>query len=76
MNETVMQGLAGPTPKKTALDPSSRADRDGEALACAVARARRALPMGEAELVPECNHAMVSDQTELVRGRLMAFFGS
>jgi pimeloyl-ACP methyl ester carboxylesterase len=40
----------------------------------AVARARDVLPAGETELVPECNHAMVSDRTERVRDRLVEFF--
>lgn len=40
----------------------------------AVARARRVLPVGEAELVAECNHAMVSDQTDIVSERLCTFF--
>jgi pimeloyl-ACP methyl ester carboxylesterase len=39
----------------------------------AVARARRLLPNGDADLVAECNHAMVSDQTALIRDRLLAF---
>ena len=39
----------------------------------AVDRAKRVLPNGKAELLPECNHAIVSDQTESVRGRLLEF---
>jgi pimeloyl-ACP methyl ester carboxylesterase len=44
---------------------------DGRA---AVERANRVLPDGHAELVPECNHAIVSDQTELVIDRVCKFF--
>lgn len=40
----------------------------------AVERARRVLPDGEAVLLSECNHAVVSDQTEQVISRLQAFF--
>jgi len=39
----------------------------------AVGRAKQVLPDGEAELLAECNHAVVSDQTELVTERLLAF---
>ncbi|MGD8720016.1 MAG: alpha/beta hydrolase [Candidatus Zixiibacteriota bacterium] len=39
----------------------------------AVERANRVLPNGEAELIPECNHAVVSDQTELVSTRILEF---
>jgi pimeloyl-ACP methyl ester carboxylesterase len=41
----------------------------------AVDRARRVLPNGDAELLPACNHAVVSDQTEQVLARLLEFFG-
>jgi len=40
----------------------------------AVQRAQRVLPNGEAELIPHCNHAVVSDQTERVTNRLLVFF--
>jgi pimeloyl-ACP methyl ester carboxylesterase len=40
----------------------------------AVDRARRVLPNGDAELLSECNHAVVSDQTEQVLERLLEFF--
>lgn len=43
--------------------------------AAAIARARDVLPDGRAELLPDCNHAVVSDQTDLVRSRLLEFFG-
>jgi pimeloyl-ACP methyl ester carboxylesterase len=46
---------------------------DGSA---AVERANRVLPNGRAELLPRCNHAIVSDQTEIVRDRLLEFLGS
>lgn len=38
-----------------------------------VQRANRVLPNGKAELLPRCNHAIVSDQTEIVRDRLLDF---
>jgi pimeloyl-ACP methyl ester carboxylesterase len=44
---------------------------DGKA---AVERARRVLPNGRAELLADCNHAVVSDQTDLVVERLLEFF--
>lgn len=44
---------------------------DGRA---AVARAKRVLPNGDAVLLPECNHAVVSDQTEAVTEHLLGFF--
>ena len=40
----------------------------------AVARARRVLPAGNVELLPQCSHAMVSDQTEATTSRVLAFF--
>ena len=42
----------------------------------AVARARRVLPVGAADLVARCNHAIVSDRTELISHRLETFFGA
>lgn len=39
----------------------------------AVERAMRVLPNGDAVLIPECNHAVVSDQTEFVTERLLGF---
>jgi pimeloyl-ACP methyl ester carboxylesterase len=41
----------------------------------AIERAGRVLPRGRAELIPDCNHAIVSDQTAVVSSRLMEFFG-
>jgi len=43
--------------------------------AAAVERARQVLPNGDAELLAECNHAVVSDQTELVADKVLAFLG-
>lgn len=43
---------------------------DGRA---SVERANRVLPNGRAELLPDCNHAIVSDQTEIVTERLRGF---
>lgn len=40
----------------------------------AVARARQLLPTGHADLLAACNHAIVSDQTETVSRRVLAFF--
>jgi pimeloyl-ACP methyl ester carboxylesterase len=39
----------------------------------AVKRANEVLPNGRAELLPRCNHAIVSDRTEIVRDRLLDF---
>ncbi|MFC2164467.1 alpha/beta fold hydrolase [Acidobacteriota bacterium] len=39
----------------------------------AVERAKRILPNARVELLSECNHAIVSDQTALVRARLLEF---
>lgn len=39
----------------------------------AVERARRVLPNGEAELIADCNHAVVSDQTAWVSARVLDF---
>lgn len=44
---------------------------DGKA---AVERANRVLPNGRGELLANCNHAVVSDQTDLVIQRLLEFF--
>jgi pimeloyl-ACP methyl ester carboxylesterase len=41
--------------------------------AAAVKRAKQVLPNGHAELISECNHAVVSDQTDLVTERLLGF---
>jgi pimeloyl-ACP methyl ester carboxylesterase len=41
----------------------------------AVQRARL-LPNGEAEIIPDCNHALVSDQTEWVSARVLRFLGN
>jgi pimeloyl-ACP methyl ester carboxylesterase len=38
-----------------------------------VERANRVLPNGTAELLAECNHAIVSDQTQIVTERLIGF---
>jgi pimeloyl-ACP methyl ester carboxylesterase len=38
-----------------------------------VERANRVLPNGTAELLTECNHAIVSDQTQIVTERLIEF---
>jgi pimeloyl-ACP methyl ester carboxylesterase len=42
----------------------------------AVERAKRVLPSGDVELVRDCNHAMVSDQTARVSARLTDFLRS
>ncbi|MGD8538261.1 MAG: alpha/beta hydrolase [Candidatus Aminicenantes bacterium] len=42
----------------------------------AVNYAKRALPNVDAELVPNCNHAVVSDQTALVSNRVLDFLKS
>jgi pimeloyl-ACP methyl ester carboxylesterase len=42
----------------------------------AVERARRVLPNGDVELIPNCNHAIVSDQTERVRSRVIGFLNN
>ena len=39
----------------------------------AVERAKYILPNGTIELLSECNHAIVSDQTEIVRTRVLEF---
>ena len=39
----------------------------------ATERAQRILPNGHVELLSDCNHAIVSDQTELVSARLLEF---
>ncbi len=39
----------------------------------AIERARRVLPNGRAELIPDCNHAVVSDQTAWVSARVLEF---
>ena len=39
----------------------------------AIERAKRILPKGDVELVANCNHAMVSDQTEHVSSRVISF---
>jgi pimeloyl-ACP methyl ester carboxylesterase len=43
---------------------------DGHA---AVQRARRSLPNCRAHLIPQCNHAVVSDQTAILRAHLLDF---
>jgi len=40
----------------------------------AIERARRLFPKGNIELIKNCNHAIVSDQTQIVRDRLVNFF--
>ena len=42
----------------------------------AVNYANRTLPNVDAELIPKCNHAVVSDQTALVSDRVLGFFKS
>ena len=39
----------------------------------AAERARRILPNADVELLSDCNHAIVSDQTELVSTRILGF---
>jgi pimeloyl-ACP methyl ester carboxylesterase len=39
----------------------------------AIERAKRILPNGDAELIPNCNHAVVSDQTDRVSNRVIGF---
>jgi len=39
----------------------------------AVERAKRLLPNGDADLIADCNHAVVSDQTERVSARILKF---
>lgn len=41
-----------------------------------VERANAVLPNGRAELLPRCNHAIVSDQTDVVRDRLLDFLNA
>ena len=42
----------------------------------AIERARRVLPNGDVELIPNCSHAIVSDQTEKISIRVNEFLNT